>query len=676
MTTATAARPAARTARELNAQPLARSLTFERGAVNVEQRTVELAFSSELPYERWFGIEILDHGAASVDLSRMQDGAALLVNHASGDQVGVIERAWIADDRRGRAVVRFGKSQRAEEIWQDVQDGIRRLVSVGYRIDEAVLEKRDNKTGVDTYRVTRWTPYEISLVAVPADPSVGVGRAIERNPVQPKEQPVDDDTATTTAASAAAQQTAASAIDVRTIETGAASRALQTERERVRAIRALGEQHGMQALASTAIDSGATLETFRATVLDKLVESRKLRPAESAEVGLSPTDLAKFSVRKLIAAVMFPADKEVQREAAFEIEVSNAARKKRPIEDGRPDSGARAAGFSIPVDVLQAPMGMSNQALRAAEATQELLRRLAASGQRDLLVGTASAGGNLVATDLLSGNFIDLLRNALVVASVGARMLTGLNGNVAIPTQSGGASTFWVGENTAVTESQATFGQVTMTPKTVGMFTDYSRRLLLQSSLDIEILVRMDLINGLAVEIDRAALNGSGTSNQPTGVLQQAGIGSVVGGTNGAAPTWDNVVDLESAVANANAAAGSLAYVTNTRVRGKLKRTQVFSGTNGQPIWGTDNRVNGYATGVSNNVPNTLTKGTSTSVCSAIIFGQWADLLIGMWSGVDLVLDPFTGATAGTKRVVALQDVDVAVRRAVSFAAMVDALTT
>lgn len=678
MTTTTAA-PKKLDTQRANAEGLARSATFERAAINVEARTVELAFSSELAYERWFGIEILDHGPGSVDMSRLQDGAALLVDHNTRDHVGVVERAWIGDDRKGRAVVRFGRSPRAEEVWQDVQDGIRKLVSVGYRINEAVLEKRDNKTGTDTYRVTSWTPHEISLVAVPADPSVGVGRAAgERPPVpQAKEITVDEDEVITAPAAnqQRTQEPAAPRISVQEVR----SQAAEAERERTRGILALAEQHSRDGerslvdLARTAIDNGTSLDAFRATVLDKLVEHKKLKPAESAEIGMSQKDLSNFSVTRLMAAIQFGAtNAELLRAAAFEIECSNAARAKRPVEATDMRAKEREGGHTIPLDVLRAPMGVSNEHLAAAAAVQ---RMLAGAMGRDLTVGTPTAGGNLVATDLLSADFITLLRNRLVVGQAGARMLADLNGNLAIPSQTGGAATFWVTEGNPVTESQATFGQVTMTPRTVGMFTDYSRRLLLQSSLDIEMLVRLDLINGLAVEIDRAALAGSGSSGQPTGILNTAGIGAVVGGTNGAAPTWDHLVDLESAVAIANADVGSLGYITNARVRGKLKKTQMFSGTNGIPVW-NGNELNGYRALVSNNVPSNLTKGTSSGVCSAIAYGDWSQLLIAMWSGVDLIMDPFTGATSGTRRLVALQDVDIAARRAAAFAAMADALTT
>jgi HK97 family phage major capsid protein len=254
-------------------------------------------------------------------------------------------------------------------------------------------------------------------------------------------------------------------------------------------------------------------------------------------------------------------------------------------------------------------------------------------------------------------------------------MLTGLVGNVAIPKQSGAGTAYWVAENAAPTESQQLLAQVTMTPKTVGAYTDISRRLLIQSSIDVESMVQTDLATVLGLAIQQAAINGSGVSNQPTGILT-AVTSTVIGGVNGLAPTWQNVIDLETGVATANADVGSLAYLTNAKVRGKFKSTQKFSGTNGMPVWdATDTPMNGYRAAVTNAVPSNLNKGTSTGVCSAILFGNFADLVIGMWGSLDLLVDPYTGSNAGTVRVVTLQDVDIAIRNLESFTTMVDALT-
>ena len=638
--------------KEAAAKRQQRAMAAQRDTVDVEARTVEMAFASDDPYERWWGKEILDCTAAAVNLQRLNARHPLLLNHDSAQQIGVVERAWVDSDRKCRAVVRFSRSALGQEVFQDVQDGIRELVSVGYSIDDMVLESREGDDA--TYRVTRWTPYEVSIVSVPADPTVGVGRSLaaEAPKAQPKEIPVSD---TTTAAPAATQQP-----DIRVIETQAITR----ERERASQIRAMGTAHQLAAEAEAAITSGATVDQFRATVLEKLTATGKVKPAEDPSLGLSEKEVRNYSIARLMFAMLEPNDKEAQRKAGFEIECSVAARKKNPIDDGLFHAEHRAMGYKVPLDVFTGPVANGELAARA------LMARLM---QRDMSVGTANAGGNLVATDLLAASFIELLRNRMVLGGLGITMLDGLVGNVAIPSMTAGASTYWVAEATAVTESQAVFGQVTMAPKTVGMFTDYSRKTLLQTTPSIEALVRADLAAGIAQEIDRVGLAGSGSGAEPTGVINTAGIGAVAGGTNGAAPTYANMVALEEAVAIANADMGNLAYVTNGKMRAQLKLTQQFASTNGVPVWQGD-EVNGYAAVATNAMPSNLTKGSSSGVCSAIAYGNWADLIVGMWGGLDLILDPYALATAGGRRIVALQDVDVKVRRAGSFAAMLDAL--
>lgn len=360
-------------------------------------------------------------------------------------------------------------------------------------------------------------------------------------------------------------------------------------------------------------------------------------PQDAATVGMGRRDVQRYSLVRAIRAAMT----NDWRGAELEREASEATAQRL----GRQPQGS----FFVPADWLES---------------------------RDLLVGTASAGGNTVATDLLAQNFIDLLRNRMIVREAGATMLTGLVGNVAIPRQSGGATAYWVAENTAATESGQTFDQVAMSPKTVGAFTDISRKLLLQSSIDVESLVRMDLATVLALAIDLASLHGSGSSNQPTGIAATSGIGSVAGGTNGAAPTLAHLISLETEVAQDNADMGRLGYITNTKVRGKLKSTAMVASTDSRMVWQEGAMpLNGYRGLITNQVRSDLDKGSATGVCSALFFGNWADLIVGMWGGLDILVDPYTGGTAGTVRVVALQDVDVAVRHPQSFAAMLDALT-
>lgn len=606
-----------------------RAATFDRAAVDDEARTVGLAFSSEQPCERWWGVEILDHSPQSIRLARLSSGGPLLMDHDARDHVGVIESVRIDADRIGRALVRFGRSQRAEEIFQDVRDGIRRNVSVGYVIHRATLV--ETKEDQEIYRVTDWEPLEISLVSVPKDASVGVGRSME----DPREAP--ETPAPLILKEIRTMDNQTPDINVAEIE----QRGAEAANKRAAAIIETGEKYGLQSLAAEAVRSGMSVADFNA----RAVEALSTRAKPTADIGLTEREARRFSMVRAIAALAATGaeSRKAREAAAFEIECSQAVADK---------IGREARGVFVPNEVQQ----------------------------RDLVVGTTTAGGHLVSTDLLASSFIDLLRNRMSVMRAGAQMLTGLQGNIALPRMTGAATAYWVTEGNAPTESQQAFDQVTMSPKTVGAFTDLSRKLLLQSSVDVEGLVRRDLATVLGLEIDRVALNGSGSAPQPRGVLQTSGIGAVVGGTNGLAPTWEHIVELWSDVAAANADFGTTGFVTNSKVIGKLMTTEKATGTAqfvcpGFPDASGVTSIGGARAVVSNQVPSNLTKGTSSGVCSAIAFGNWADLIVGMWGVLDLMVDPYSNSTSGTVRVVALQDVDVAVRHAESFSAMLDALT-
>lgn len=588
-----------------------------QGIVNESERTVEIAFSSEMPAHRAWGIEVLDHSANSVDLSRMNDGAPVLWNHDWDQQIGVVKNARIDSDRVGRATIKFSRSQLGEEVYQDVLDGIRSKVSVGYTIQKMQEEN-------DFYRAVDWHPLEVSIVSIPMDNTVGVGRNADfkNNQTQIESKTMEQE-----------QKIEATAQKIDVSEERAQSG--REERARVNELMAVAKQyreHGAMDIVDGFIQDGRSVGDFNGELMKRISASHKI---EKSDIGMTEEEVRSFSFIRAINALANPTDQRAQSDASFEFAVSRAAQKQY---------GKETRGLLLPTDILR----------------------------RDLTVGTTTAGGHTVATDLMSQSFIDMLINSTVVYPVVTKMM-GLVGNVAIPRQTGGATAYWVAESGAPTESQQAFDQVAMSPETVGAFTDFSRKLTLQSSVDIEAFVRRDLARTLGLEIDRVCINGSGSSNQPTGILNTTGIGSVVGGTNGLAPAWSHIVDLETQIAQDNADVGSLYYVTNTKVRGKLKQTEKASGT-AQFVW-DGGTLNGYNTLVSNQVPSNLTKGTASGICSAIIFGNFADMIVGMWSGLDLLVDPYTGGTAGTVRVIVHQDMDLVVRHAESFAAMVDALT-
>jgi HK97 family phage prohead protease len=152
-------------------------------AVEGKERTFRLSFSSEEPYDRWFGPEILDHSEGAVDLSRLNSIGVLLYNHDRDEVIGRIDRAWV-ENGRGEAEVTFDDDDESEKVFRKVQSGTLKGVSVGYTIDtwEEVMPNKQSADGKYTGPCSiarKWAPYEISIVSVPADPTVGVGRSAE-----------------------------------------------------------------------------------------------------------------------------------------------------------------------------------------------------------------------------------------------------------------------------------------------------------------------------------------------------------------------------------------------------------------------------------------------------------------------------------------------------------------
>ena len=564
----------------------------------VEDRTYDFPFSSEQPVARYYGNEILSHEKGAADLSRLNDGAPLLFNHNPDRVIGVVERAYIDDEkRRGYARVRFSRNEFAQEVLRDVRDGIIRNVSFGYAI-----EKMEERSGGD-FVATSWTPTEVSAVAIPADASVGFGRSLSDSEPEP-------------AASAAISTPPVPEMEDTTPDMEVVrAEAVEAERSRIAEVTSLCNKHGMEDLGRQLVESGRSINEARAAVLEKLNIKEEPVNMKAAEIGLTEKESRSFSFLRAINYLANPTDRAAREAAAFEIEASEAAADKL---------GRASRGITIPVDVMR----------------------------RDLNVGTATAGGNLVETQLDSANFIDLLRNASALDQAGATVLTGLSGNVNIPRQSGAATAYWVAESGSPTESQQTIDQVALTPKTCGAFTDFSRKLMIQSSIDVENMVRTDLARVLALEIDRVGLYGSGSSNQPLGLKDTTGVLSEDFAAN--TPTFAEVVALESDVSGANALLGSPVYVMNAAMAGSLKTATKDSGSGQFILQGGE--VNGYRAVISNQVAS-----------NDLWFGNFSDLIIAYFSGLDLMVDPFTGSTSGTVRVVALQDVDIAARHGASF---------
>ena len=572
-----------------------RSIDLRGAAIDEKKRTVTIAVSSELPVARSFGNEILVHEAGAIDMAFLASGRApLLLDHDMERQIGVIESVELSADRKLRAKVRFSRSALGQEVFQDVVDGIRSNISVGYRVNK--MER--SSVNKDEYLVRAWSPMEVSVVSIPADPSVGVGRSAAATEPTPVVEPQ------------IRKEDTMSDFDIEAVKAEAAKAAARNASDIV----ALGAKHNKRDLAEAALAAGKSIDQFRGELLEAIGNV----PLENKEVGLSKKERQSYSVVRAIRALANPTDRAAQEAARFELEASEAAARAY---------GTTAQGIMVPADVL-------------------------GSWKRDL---NTSDDNEIVATNLMAGDFIDVLRNSSSVMQAGARMMQGLVGNVDIPKKTAASTAGWIStEGGAASESEPTFGTVSLTPKTVGAFTDMTRRLILQSTPSVEALVRDDLTQAMALAIDAGALKGSGSSGQPTGIYSTSGINTDT--FTGATPTWAEVVGLETLVAEDNALLGNLAYIAPASLYGTLKTTA--KATN-QAIFAVDpdGTMNGYRTIVSNQ-----------ATAGYLLFGNFSDVLIGMWGGLDLTVDPYTASTTGTVRVVALQSVDVAVRHAVSFA--------
>ncbi len=376
----------------------------------------------------------------------------------------------------------------------------------------------------------------------------------------------------------------------------------------------------------------------------ELIEAGKKRFASDHISDKERKEVAKFSFHRAINEYIRKGN-SMDNVDGLEGEMHKEAEKERSLVGV---SGSRVKGIGVPLMVLE------NSRISRASTGQN--------------VTTAADGGNLVQDEPYM--FIESLKNALVITGLGARFLTGLIGN--LPLLRGGSfSAAWVAEGSNVSFTKEAFSKATLIPKNLMVAGALSKQLLVQTANVAEMMIRDELIAALAQGIQNAAINGSGTGAEPIGILNTSGIGSVALGTDGAAIDWANIVKLETEIAQDNVI-GDIAYLTNAKVRGKLKTTLKSTGVAGY-IW-ENNEVNGYRAAMTNAVPSNLTKGTGTGL-SAIIAGVWNQLFIGMWGGLDIVVDQFTRADYNEIKLVFSEFADVELRNNETFSASKDVLT-
>jgi HK97 family phage major capsid protein len=676
-------------------------------------RTFRMVMSTEAParsynYPEKPALEVLSHAREAVDMSLMEPSAPLHAGHTEepfyqhGPQVGVAENARI-ENRRMVGEARFSRSVRGQEAQGDVEDEISRFVSVGYRVLKARrLPEPDAKTGMPVYEAVRWQPFEVSIVGLPADRNA----VIVRKDAQQTEHAVElvegvegppPTQASTEAEPAKPAESAADApegpapenTEVRSMkkvrdEKGAVievadddprqavredgrSKTQTTRDEEVAKIYEICDEHGLGGKAPEYVRSGMTYEAVCAA----LVEARRTpRPqvaaggpeseAEGIDLGLKTTDQQRFSYAR--AVLMASGDVP---ENGIEAEVNQELARKLTAS-GLP---FRGNGVLLPFDLRT-----------RQQRYDDYDRRIRAMAARTL-AGTGT--GAEVVFDR-PGELIELLRNRSVLISMGARVLSGLTGPVPFPIQDSAGTFSWVGENPGadVADSDLGLGLRTLSPKTGQSSTSYSRQLLIQASVDVENLVRNDLaaIHGLG--IDKAGLHGQSAAGQPTGLYFTGGnintqdYGSTV-------PTYALLVNQAALVADDNADLGSLGWITTPLMAGKLKTTPEHS-TAGMANWiwqGTfrDGTLAGYRAMGSNQCSKTMT-GTAGAETGgndhAIFFGNWNDMIVGLFGALEIVVDPYAKKKRGLIEVTSFQMADILVRHAESFSVSTQARTS
>lgn len=582
-----------------------------------EGESLKLSFplSSEAPVERWFGTEILSHEAKSVRMDRLAAGAApLLFNHDWSDPIGMIDGARIEDGRLWVDAHLFSTA-RAQEVAQMVEGGLRN-VSVGYDILELTEDVKRN-----VYTATEWMPLEGSICTVPADITVGINRSDDAGarPVR-----MVRDTVSTTAAPAAPKEKAAMA------ETTVAENPqqnldpLKVERDRREAIGKMCKASNIDSrLQEQWVRDGATLEQVASHVLTVMEERGKANPTAGSDLGLSKREVAQFSLFRAIRALRFGAtNPKLIEEAAYEREVSMALAQKL----GRDNTQS----ILVPGEVLRKPLGEA--------------------AQRAMSTTPGSKGGYLVNVENMG--FIDILRNRSVSMTMGARILSGLQGNVMFPRQTGKPSVTWqAGEGVSVTAADQTLGQLSMTPKTAIAITDVSEQLLRQSSPDAEAFVMADLAADIAIDgVDYAVINGTGGA-QPLGIKNTAGVTT---GQDAGAITYAKALAFASTAAASNAIRTNPGWVTNAAGAAILMQRARFANTD-TPLW-EGNILDGTCVGFRSMASEQIASGN-------LIFGSWGDVVIGEWGVLELATDNGgTRLNAAQVGIRAMWMVDVLVR--------------
>lgn len=612
-----------------------RSAQLSRAEADEQNRTIVVAFSSQQAVQRSFGLEVLSHDPQDVDLSFLASGRApLLLEHDREEQIGVVERAAIEADGIGRAVIRFSKSEDGEEIFQDVLDGVRTNISVGYTITGQRIEQDANGNNI-VY--CQWKPKEISIVSIPADETVGVGRSADEteggsqdinkdessrsqsedaNTGSQSEQKTSDsqiaDEVTNEAEAQSLNEDAQRGATENnnnkgikmTIETQFDADAIRSaERARVSEITSLAKRFDAEDVATQFVADGRSVDEFRAAVLDKMGKAPAVRA--TATIGLTEKEAEEFSLARAISAVV----SGDWSEAGYELECSRAAAKAQGKLQTR-------SNIFVPAEVLT----------RAAGAN------------------AVTAGGNPSLVNRTKVGFMDVLFNNTIAQRLGVQYMTGLNGVIELPKFTSAVQARFVDEGQDGTIDAITSGVVELKPRTLVALAELTRSMVLNGTA-MEQRIQAQLQKAVATKIDAAVFEA---------ILAETGI---AWGTLGAGGVdYAAIRELIKDVEVANALNDMAMFAFDPLVGNALATTVKDTNTAGIYLRADDGSVAGYQTASSNHVG------------SNIIFGDFSNVTVGNWSTLELAIDDSTKFASGGFLLRAITDIDVAVTRPEAFA--------
>ena len=609
-----------------------RSADLSRAEIDEQNRTIVVAFSSEQSVQRSFGLEVLSHAPQDVDLSFLASGRApLLLEHEREDQIGVVERAAIDADGVGRAVIRFSKGKDGEEIFQDVLDGVRTNISVGYTITGQRIEQDAMGNNI-VY--CQWKPKEISIVSIPADETVGVGRAADEvatesqsinnneNGSQSVNETIGSQSEQTTSDSQIANEvtTEAEIADLTntaqrsdqsikgkntmTIETQFDADSIRSaERARVSEITSIAKRFDAEDVATQFVADGRSVDEFRAAVLEKMSKAPAVRA--TATIGLTEKEAEEFSLARAISAVV----SGDWSEAGYELECSRAAAKAQGKLQTR-------SNIFVPAEVLT----------RAAGAN------------------AVTAAGNPSLVNRTKVGFMDVLFNNTIAQRLGVQYMTGLNGVIELPKFTSAVQARFVDEGQDGTIDAITSGVVELKPRTLVALAELTRSMILNGTA-MEQRIQAQLQKAVATKIDAAVFEA---------ILAETGI---AWGTLGAGGLdYAAIRGLIKDVEVANALNDMAMFAFDPLVGNALATTVKDTNTAGIYLRADDGSVAGYQTASSNHVG------------SNIIFGDFSNVTVGNWSTLELAIDDSTKFTSGGFLLRAITDIDVAVTRPEAFA--------